>query len=89
MTLDRVEIEELSYASHTNVVVYLNEYGSLVDMFLLQSHSQESHTTLFNAVIQAKVTPISPVLWTSFFVLMLLPLLCFSLSTLGPFLDLI
>ena len=55
MTLDRVEIEELNYASHTNVVVYLNEYGSLVDMFLLQSHSQESHTTLLNAVIQAKV----------------------------------
>ena len=55
MTLDRVEIEELHYASHTNVVVYLNEYGSLVDMFLLQSHSQESHTTLLNAVIQAKV----------------------------------
>ncbi|KAL5252067.1 hypothetical protein ACHWQZ_G015019 [Mnemiopsis leidyi] len=54
MTLDRVEIEELHYASHTNVVVYLNEYGSLVDMFLLQSHSQESHTTLLNAVIQAK-----------------------------------
>lgn len=54
MTLDRVEIEELSNASHTNVVVYLNEYGSLVDMFLLQSTSQESHQTLFNAVIQAK-----------------------------------
>ena len=64
LTLDRVEIEELSYASHTNVVVYLNEYGSLVDMFLLQSNSQESHQTLFNAVIQAKVrfSPVHPVL---------------------------
>ena len=61
MTLDRVEIEELSNASHTNVVVYLNEYGSLVDMFLLQSTSQESHQTLFNAVIQAKVRFLLPV----------------------------
>ena len=60
LTLDRVQIEELEGSTNTNLIVYLNEYGSLVDVFLLQSTSSESHHQLYNAVYQAKVLPSGP-----------------------------
>lgn len=54
LSLDKIEVEELKDYTNTTVFVYSNEYGSLVEMFLLQSVTQESHNTMLNFINQAK-----------------------------------
>lgn len=52
---DKLKITELEEHQNSILLVYLNEFGSAVDSFLLSSSSRESHLSFLNSISTAQV----------------------------------
>ena len=48
-------IEEMKEQNNTILLAYLNEYGTLLDVFMLHSSGVEPHIRLLNEINAAKV----------------------------------
>jgi len=52
---DKLKVTELDEHQNSLLMVYLNEFGSAVDSFLLSSSSRESHLSFLNSISTAQV----------------------------------